>query len=575
LGLLVRRSLGEGGKRPRLILLIFAVVLVTMAVVLAVSGGFRTTVGGFRISARSPLATSIAAVIAGAWWWYLARRERSIAADLENAWLALERHSTRLIGVIALVAAIVAASFATRSAAGADASGYLSQARLWSDGAWIVSNPLADILNQRDPWLTTPLGWRPAGSSYQVPTYPPGLPLLMAIPHAVAGLNGANAVVIVSAAVAVWATGMLAGGVAGIVAAILIAFSPVFLHQAFQPMSDVPVTAAWMLCFLMLARGGTPVWAGIACAAAILIRPNLAPLAIVPFFVAKSRMAFAFPVAAAGGFLAVMQWLWYGSPLQSGYGSLAELFSVANVIPNTSRYFNWLIATAPVLLLAPFGFARLRQQPLPRALATFAVLVIVSYLAYGVFDHWSYLRFLLPALAVFAVFAAVELAGWMSRWPVSWRAPMLVGLSLAVMAHGLFVARSLDTFRLADQLRRVEQVAAAISHTAPANAVIVAGEQSGSMRYYTRRSILRWDAATADTLPKALETLLNAERPIYIVLDAWEIELFREKFPNVGPAALDWPPMLEAGSSHRTLAWNLADRFRFQIGQRINTIRIP
>ena len=55
----------------------------------------------------------------------------------------------------------------------------------------------------------------------QVPTYPPGLPLLMAVPHAVAGIDGATAVVIASAAVAVWATGMIAGGVAGIMAAIV------------------------------------------------------------------------------------------------------------------------------------------------------------------------------------------------------------------------------------------------------------------------------------------------------------------------------------------------------------------
>jgi hypothetical protein len=53
------------------------------------------------------------------------------------------------------------------------------------------------------------------------------------------------------------------------------------------------------------------------------------------------------------------------------------------------------------------------------------------------------------------------------------------------------------------------------------------------------------------------------------------MEPYRAKFPNVGPAELDWPPMLEAGSSHRTLAWNLADRWRYQLGQRTNTIRIP
>jgi hypothetical protein len=118
-------------------------------------------------------------------------------------------------------------------------------------------------------------------------------------------------------------------------------------------------------------------------------------------------------------------------------------------------------------------------------------------------------------------------------------------------------------------------VAQAIVHTAPPDAVIIAGEQSGSMRYYTGLSILRWEAATPDTFPKAIEILLKAERPIYIVLDAWEMELFRARFPSVGPAELDWPPMLDAGSSHRTLAWNLADRFRYQLGQRINTVRIP
>jgi hypothetical protein len=128
---------------------------------------------------------------------------------------------------------------------------------------------------------------------------------------------------------------------------------------------------------------------------------------------------------------------------------------------------------------------------------------------------------------------------------------------------------------LKDQLRRVEQVADAINHSAPANAIIIAGEQSGAMRYYTDRSILRWEAATPETFPSAIEVLLKAGRPIYIVLDAWEMEPFQKKFPDLGPAELDWPPMLEAGSSHRTLAWNLADRFRYQIGQTINTVRIP
>lgn len=223
-------------------------------------------------------------------------------------------------------------------------------------------------------------------SGRQSPTYPPGLPLLMAIPHAMAGLDGAIAVVAASAALAVWATGMMTGGVAGIIAAMLLAFAPAFLYQSIQPMSDVPVTAAWMTGFLLLARTPSALASGVACAVAVLIRPNLAPLAIVPFFIAGNRLVFAAPVAVAGVFLGYQQLLWYGSPLQSGYGPAEELFALANVGPNAFRYFNWLIATAPVLLLAPLGFARLRQGSIPGALGVFSILVIAAYLIYGVFE---------------------------------------------------------------------------------------------------------------------------------------------------------------------------------------------
>ncbi len=47
----------------------------------------------------------------------------------------------------------------------------------------------------------------------------------------------------------------------------------------------------------------------------------------------------------------------------------------------------------------------------------FASMVIGAYLVYAVFDDWSYLRFLLPAMAVLAVFTAVELSAWIGRWP--------------------------------------------------------------------------------------------------------------------------------------------------------------
>jgi hypothetical protein len=567
----------------RRVLLGIAALLAAISMVVAVSGGFRTTVGGFRISARSPLPGVALTAIVLAGWYAAARRQRAVTSDLQFAWGTLHRPAAGIAG-IALVSAISALAFATHSASGADASGYISESAMFVRGELFHRDALADVARGHDPYLTSPLGWRPATDGLQAPTYPPGLPLLMAIPQTLAGATGASLVVIAGAAIAVISTGFLAsqlaGSIAGIIAAALIAFAPVFIYQSIQPMSDVPVTAAWMLCFALLARGvrgggSSDLPAGIACAIAVMIRPNLAPLAIVPLVLAKRKVRFAAPVAVAGAALALLQWTWYGSPFRSGYGSAGELFALANIGANASRYFNWLIATSPVLLIAILGAVRRHADPLVRGLVAFAALVVAAYLVYAVFDEWSYLRFLLPALAVMAVLTAAELSVWLERWPVPVRPVLLFIIVIGLTAHALMVARAAGTFRLADQLRRVERVADLINEDVPPAAVLVAGEQSGSMRYYTDRPILRWEAAAPRSLAEVTAALESSRRPVYIVLDQWEEPLFRARFTGIPAGALDWPPILDAGTSHRTRLWKLSDRERFLRGENLSTIRLP
>jgi hypothetical protein len=194
---------------------------------------------------------------------------------------------------------------------------------------------------------------------------------------------------------------------------------------------------------------------------------------------------------------------------------------------------------------------------------------------YAVFDDWSYLRFLLPAIAVFAVLAAVGFAAWIRRCPAAVRAPLLLAVVVAIAAHGLWTMRTLDTFKLAGQLQRVSQAAGFVNDHTPPDAVIVAGEQSGSIRYYTGRSILRWEAATPDALSASIGTLDHSARPVFIVLDVWEESLFRAKFASVPAVSLDWPAMLEAGTTHRTRLWKLGDRQDFLQGKRVETVRVP
>ena len=75
--------------------------------------------------------------------------------------------------------------------------------------------------------------------------------------------------------------------------------------------------------------------------------------------------------------LRLVEWMTYGS------GAVPLRIECDAEVPPR------LIATAPVLLLAPLALVRLRRNRDVQALSGFAVLVICSYLVYAVFDHWS------------------------------------------------------------------------------------------------------------------------------------------------------------------------------------------
>jgi hypothetical protein len=84
-----------------------------------------------------------------------------------------------------------------------------------------------------------------------VPTYPPGLPLLMALEKTVAGACAVFWISPVAGRLLVLATygvGRRVGTpVVGVVAAWLTATSPTVLFAIMQPMSDIPVAAAWAI----------------------------------------------------------------------------------------------------------------------------------------------------------------------------------------------------------------------------------------------------------------------------------------------------------------------------------------
>ncbi len=599
-------------------LLALSFLLTTVSLTLFITGGFVTSVLGIRVSARSPVPAAAGAVLALGAWAFVAGRARARADDLARIDEALGDRAPLIILVVAGLAAAVTVHYGTFSAAGSDASGYLSQAAMLADGQLSHREPMATVADWADAASTiAPLGWRAFGADEQVPTYPVGLPLLMAPLHAVGGTLAACLIVPLSLFAAVWATGTLAhrlaGPAAAVLAAVWFATSPIALVAGMQPMGDVPVTAAWLVCWVTVlgsdrvnpatvvgpawpglqrgSRAGVPfgraIFGGFAAAAAVLIRPNLAPLVVVPaaYLLFGDRdhpiatrvrrvAAFSAPVAVAGLVIAYLQWRWFGSPFRSGYGTAEEIYALENVAPNAALYARWLLDThGPWLLAAPLAAFLVPLRPI-RWLLGFAALVVLAYLIYAVFELWTYLRFLLPAVAILMIAAASGIAAIMAKLAVPVRTPALAVAVLAVAGTNIASAREHEVFRLADRHHRALLSGRYLEPNVAPNGVIVSGEQSGALRYYTGRSVLRWDVVTPDPFAAAIDHLTRAGYDVWIVLDEWEEEFVRRKFPGTAAAALDWPPVVEAGTEIRTRGWRLRDRDRFMRGAHVITDRL-
>jgi len=584
----------------------FGLALATTAALTAVTGGFAWRVGPMTVPVRSALTPAALAAVVLAWV-IVRRRGEPLKADLRALWLDLHRAGPLLIAAASAAVLAIGVAWGTYAVGGSDSHCYVAQADLFAHGRLSIDEPLG----REAPWPDAPLTVAPAGFTPRpghpgesVPICPPGYPLVMAAVMK-AGASGAVFwVVPVLGALLVGAAGSiatLAGGRAcGATAAALTALSPVLLYQVVQPMSDVPAAAWWLLSIALALRPGTAAAAlgGLAGAAAIATRPNLVPLAAViaasllwaprplgrPVARAALFCAAALPGAAVVGWL---QWVMLGSPLQSGYGSLALLFSWTHIATNLGRYAGWFLATQTALPLAGFAALFLRGAPALareprtlvarwrlRVLAAVAAATLGCYLPYLSFTAWWYLRFLLPAIPLVIVLFAVVLIAILERVPVALRVPALVPLVVALLAFQLYAARTGAVFQLAQLERRFPVAGTFVATTLPPAAVVITLQQSGAVRFYSGRSVLLWPPLRRDWLDRAITFLNRQERPPYLLIESAEEDAFRRRFAGVSEfGALDWPPAAQIG--HHVRLYDPSDRSRYRAGATIPIARIP
>ncbi|HET6317822.1 MAG TPA: glycosyltransferase family 39 protein, partial [Chloroflexota bacterium] len=502
--------------RWKSVLSLVATLALAVGAASIVTGGFVITLAGVQLSAHAawrPLALGLGCLvaIAVAGW----RRSRAPATEQDRH--AADRRIGRwfLLGAATYLVLVVAAE-GSFVAGGADASGYVSQSELWARGRLQVRQPMAERVSWPErEWMFAPLGYRPATIPlHMVPTYAPGLPLLMSWARTIAGDDAVFVVVPAAGLLLLLATyglGRDLGGMpAGVLAVTLIATSPTFLHMVVQPMSDVPAAAFWTMGLLLAwkARDGRQAaLAGLVAGLAILVRPNLAPLAalvclavltpVASWRQSVQRMS-AFTLGLLPGVVALagIQWHLYGSPFASGYGQLGPLFDRGNIPPNIRHYGSWLLEyeTAIVclgvlspLLLWPRA-SRSTSLTLPTHLThlfllclTLFTMNVALYLPYIQFDDWAFLRFFLPGLAVLSACGAAAVVMLAGRFP---RRLALASCSLLVVGAVLNGARqrpALDVFGPRRVMQRFLQTATYVQQAIPPDAVLFCMEHSGSL----------------------------------------------------------------------------------------------
>jgi hypothetical protein len=517
---------------------------------------------------------------------------------------------------------------------GSDSHCYAGQARMFAEGRLALPPPVALPV----PWPNGAATFAPSGfapgpgpDGGSVPLCAGGLALLMAAALTTGGDPAIFLVVPLMGALTVWSTFVLgrrlAGPAVGAASAWLVACSPIFLYQVVQPMSDVPAAALWTASLAVALgvaesrdkypsaaletdapRRTASAWrrpagawrrtfstwrkpdstwrrtsvlrvlAGLLAGTAITMRPNLAPLAVVPLlFALPSRRAV---VATVGGLVpgvgvvALLQAAIYGSPLRSGYGDLGQLFSVSHVAANLINYPAWLsLAHSPVLAIGLLAPLIVRRQAAAWLLVAFVLAVVAAYLPYVPFTDWWYTRFLLPGLPVLVVLMVSVLARLARRLPAPGGG---VALGLVVLAMGVFWltrANDLAVFRLKTLERKYVELGRLASTRLPARAIVLGAQPTGSVRYYAHLPTLSWDAIAPDWLDRVLDDCRSRGLVPYFAIESWEVDAFKSRFRGHSAVAdLDWPPREVVGSV--IFVYDPADRARYLAGEQIPTDRI-
>jgi len=142
---------------------------------------------------------------------------------------------------------------------------------------------------------------------------------------------------------------------------------------------------------------------------------------------------------------------------------------------------------------------------------------------------------------------------------------------VALGAWQLHVARAHHVFDLQGLESRFVVTGRYAARALPSNAVVLAVQQSGSLRYHGGRETIAWDGIAPDALDRTIAWLrANGYQP-FIALEDVEEPRFRRRFLSQRLGALDWPPAVEVNTAVRVRLYDPGTRERYLRGGPVPT----
>jgi len=435
-------------------------------------------------------------------------------------------------------------------AGGSDSSGYMNNARLLLQGDLHLPQRAIEGLppGMLPSFAYVPLGFIPVPHGAMVPTYPIGLPLIIAgLSHLTGWASAANVAQWLQALLGVVLMYALArlldfSRPASALGALLLAGCPLYLFMGLQALSDMPAlvwTAAAVYCaWRSRAHAGWSVAAGVAMAVAVLVRPTnllvLVPVAIALGLSWRRWLGLALGGLPGAGFLMIYNVRLYGRALTTGYGDVSESFSTSFFAPALGYYVHWLpilLTPAVVLLLAlPFLFRRVR--PIVLILLLSWILVFTGFYAFYFFTStsWWSLRFILPALPPCILGLLVAGRALTAAWSPRILRRSLVAAAIGVLGWDTYWGLQHMVLEVGTGEQAYVQAARWTQAHLPPRAVVVCMQTSGALLHYTEFTLLRYDFAGGPAdLVRLDRACAAAGRPIYAALFGFELETALEQ----------------------------------------------